>query len=256
MRGPWAEHEQGLVGVAFLVVFCAGSCLYGTPPFAFPCPTANLLLILASPSKPAHYQLQLSEQAPWRLPQAIPSHWPPPPVAHTVFSLPSPMSSPIDDVTAAARHYGTKTASGNARIFNCKQCNRAFTREEHLTRHTLSTHNKLKPFVCGICLRPFSRRDLLLRHAKNLHKGLEAAVSRIRKLYARTSSKDDVDDDDEQEMPEEDVSLVLEPASDHSPTAEAEAHIPRTEPPPAPVYADYDTPEKKRLKMLVNMLVS
>lgn len=172
------------------------------------------------------------------------------------------MSSPIDDATAAARHYGTKTASGNARIFNCKQCNRAFTREEHLTRHTLSTHNKLKPFVCGICLRPFLRRDLLLRHAKNLHKGLEAAVSRIRKLYARTSAKDGADEDDEVEIHEEDSSsLGHEPASDDSETAETEAeavaHIPRTEPPaPAPAYADYDTPEKKRLKMLVNMLVS
>lgn len=62
--------------------------------------------------------------------------------------------------------YGTKTATGNLRIFNCKHCQRAFTREEHLTRHILLTHNKLKPYICGICLRPFSRRDLLLRHAK------------------------------------------------------------------------------------------
>ena len=79
-------------------------------------------------------------------------------------------------------NYGTKTPSGNARIYNCKLCQRAFTREEHLTRHTLSTHNKLKPFRCGICSRPFSRRDLLLRHAKNLHQGSEVAVSRIRKV--------------------------------------------------------------------------
>lgn len=77
--------------------------------------------------------------------------------------------------------YGSKTATGNLRIFNCKHCQRAFTREEHLTRHILLTHNKLKPYVCGICLRPFSRRDLLLRHAKNLHQGSEMAVLRIRK---------------------------------------------------------------------------
>ena len=62
-------------------------------------------------------------------------------------------------------------------------------REEHLTRHTLSTHNKLKPFTCGICSRPFSRRDLLLRHAKNLHKevklpsvGLERAINTATKI--------------------------------------------------------------------------
>lgn len=81
------------------------------------------------------------------------------------------------------KNFGSKTASGHSRIFNCKLCQRAFTREEHLTRHVQSTHNKLKPFVCGICTRPFSRRDLLLRHAKNLHDGSEKAISRIRRSY-------------------------------------------------------------------------
>lgn len=87
--------------------------------------------------------------------------------------------------------FGTKTATGNSRIFNCKHCQRAFTREEHLTRHILLTHNKLKPFVCGICSRPFSRRDLLLRHAKNLHQGSELAVSRIRKLFKKSADGDE-----------------------------------------------------------------
>lgn len=142
-------------------------------------------------------------------------------------------------------NYGSRTPSGNARIFNCKQCNRAFTREEHLTRHTLLTHNKLKPFVCGICHRPFSRRDLLLRHAKNLHQGSERAVSRIRKLYKRGSRGDsrvdgdededgDIEEEHKQELEEDEIQLreneLIDPA--------------------------YDTPEKKRLKMSVNMLVS
>ncbi|SGZ54912.1 CIC11C00000005489 [Sungouiella intermedia] len=87
--------------------------------------------------------------------------------------------------------FGTKTATGNLRIFNCKHCQRAFTREEHLTRHILLTHNKLKPFICGICSRPFSRRDLLLRHAKNLHQGSELAVSRIRKLFKNAPDNDE-----------------------------------------------------------------
>lgn len=91
--------------------------------------------------------------------------------------------------------YGTKTATGNLRIFNCSHCQRAFTREEHLTRHILLTHNKLKPYVCGICLRPFSRRDLLLRHAKNLHQGLEEAVSRIRKLYKKPTDDEKLKDE-------------------------------------------------------------
>lgn len=96
--------------------------------------------------------------------------------------------------------YGTKTATGNLRIFNCKHCQRAFTREEHLTRHILLTHNKLKPYICGICLRPFSRRDLLLRHAKNLHQGSEVAVLRIRKLCKKAPEEDDGKDKDDQRM--------------------------------------------------------
>lgn len=90
------------------------------------------------------------------------------------------------DNQAVADGLGSKTAQGNSRLYNCGSCQRAFTREEHLSRHVLLTHNKLKPFVCGICSRAFSRRDLLLRHAKNLHQGSELAVSRIRKLYKKS----------------------------------------------------------------------
>lgn len=89
--------------------------------------------------------------------------------------------------------HGTKTATGKSRVFDCQHCHRAFTREEHLSRHVLLTHNKLKPFVCGICSRAFSRRDLLLRHAKNLHQGSEDAVSRIRKVYKRDEKIDSHD---------------------------------------------------------------
>jgi uncharacterized Zn-finger protein len=130
-------------------------------------------------------------------------------------------------------NYGTKTAAGNPRIYNCKQCKRAFTREEHLTRHTQSTHNKLKPFTCGICSRPFSRRDLLLRHAKNLHQGSELAVSRIRKSYKRSDTSLNFKQQ-ETNMVSNQVVLPLE--SKTSPT--------------------YDTPESRKLKMSVNMLVS
>ncbi|KAI5952563.1 hypothetical protein KGF54_003430 [Candida jiufengensis] len=103
--------------------------------------------------------------------------------------------------------YGTKTPSGHSRIFNCKICQRAFTREEHLTRHVQSTHNKLKPFTCGICSRPFSRRDLLLRHAKNLHKGSEKAISRIRRTYKqnknRNNNNENVNNEQEQDHEDE-----------------------------------------------------
>lgn len=85
--------------------------------------------------------------------------------------------------SSSSSDYGSRTRLGNPRVYKCTQCNRAFSREEHLSRHTLSTHNKLKPFSCGICFRAFSRRDLLLRHAKNLHAGSEFAVIRLRKPF-------------------------------------------------------------------------
>lgn len=246
------------------------------------------------------------------------------------------MSSPAKDVSLEqslddAANYGSRTASGNARLFNCKQCNRAFTREEHLTRHTLLTHNKLKPFVCGICHRPFSRRDLLLRHAKNLHQGSEKAVSRIRKLYKRSlrdsRGEDEEDDGDgdgdgegdghnelpnerqhehQQELsqgsPLENINMNINMGNRSSPHSHSDIlqplHLPRLQHLQMPhtnlphiqhqhllpihgnaheqqpmqatneqisdirltsepiIKQGYDTPEKKRLKMSVNMLVS
>lgn len=148
---------------------------------------------------------------------------------------------PDDQPTPKMAKYGTKTASGNARIFNCKQCNRAFTREEHLTRHTLLTHNKLKPFICGICSRPFSRRDLLLRHAKNLHQGSELAVSRIRRLYRKKGDSDDEEEEPKSSPPLLTMEYVAKPV-------EATPKVMDLD--------EYETPQKSRMKMLVNMLVS
>ncbi|CUM67681.1 uncharacterized protein PRCAT00005383001 [Priceomyces carsonii] len=141
-------------------------------------------------------------------------------------------------------NYGTKTASGNPRIYICKKCDRAFTREEHLTRHTLSTHNKLKPFTCGICSRPFSRRDLLLRHAKNLHQGSEMAVSRIRKLNKRHSDTMPLDKD----INDGSTSLSLPRKDSDSSSSNDDQSV-------SSIDSDYDD-DKKRIKISVDMLVS
>ena len=187
--------------------------------------------------------------------------------------------SSLDNHSSPSSNYGTKTPSGNARIYNCELCQRAFTREEHLTRHKLSTHNKLKPFTCGICSRPFSRRDLLLRHAKNLHQGSEVAVSRIRKSYKhskdRNNNKMTIHEDSKSESDESDngsggdyddikgnyhVSPILSKpiitkvkpsvvGSSNIVASKNQTTTPRQ-------IDDYETPEKKRLKISVNMLVS
>ncbi|KAL6453082.1 hypothetical protein SBY92_000428 [Candida maltosa Xu316] len=179
-----------------------------------------------------------------------------------------------DSNSSVSSNYGTKTPSGNARIYNCTLCQRAFTREEHLTRHTLSTHNKLKPFTCGICTRPFSRRDLLLRHAKNLHQGSEMAVSRIRKSYKHSKDKSNNNnklsqEDIKSEGDESDngfdgtnYSVTSRTIKKSSSTDSTSTPIPTTTSPSKPKtktprqIEDFDTPEKKRIKISVNMLVS
>ena len=62
------------------------------------------------------------------------------------------------------------TPSGLRRLFVCNVCTRAFSRQEHLTRHERS-HTNERPYECGICDRNFTRRDLLLRHALKVHNG-------------------------------------------------------------------------------------
>ncbi|PYI26239.1 hypothetical protein BP00DRAFT_407708 [Aspergillus indologenus CBS 114.80] len=51
--------------------------------------------------------------------------------------------------------------------FRCRQCNRAYTKLEHLTRHE-RTHSNARPFRCEECGRSFGRGDVLGRH-KRLH---------------------------------------------------------------------------------------
>lgn len=135
--------------------------------------------------------------------------------------------------------FGSKTPTGNSRLYNCKECDRAFTRYEHLSRHVMLTHNKLKPFACGICSRAFSRRDLLLRHAKNLHQGSELAVSRIRKPLPKDAEKEKetqlkLEDENLEEKLEKDNSEVLKLEDDLQPSL----------------------PESKRRKLSVDMLVT
>ncbi|KAJ5125866.1 hypothetical protein N7448_005179 [Penicillium atrosanguineum] len=56
----------------------------------------------------------------------------------------------------------------------CAQCDKTFSKTEHLNRHRLvqralidATDTGERPYKCSICSKQFSRRDVLLRHRRN-----------------------------------------------------------------------------------------
>ena len=58
----------------------------------------------------------------------------------------------------------------------CRFCQKAFNKGEHLRRHERG-HTGLKPYVCKCCNRAFSRQDSLIRHEKLHIREATAGVS-------------------------------------------------------------------------------
>lgn len=51
------------------------------------------------------------------------------------------------------------------KIHACDQCDKAYHRKDHLTRHKLE-HTGERPHICIVCLKSFVRKDKLTRHEK------------------------------------------------------------------------------------------
>ncbi|KAH7116308.1 hypothetical protein EDB81DRAFT_668613, partial [Dactylonectria macrodidyma] len=68
-------------------------------------------------------------------------------------------------------------SAGSRLAFRCTVCSSAFTRLEHLQRHT-ATHTGRRPFCCTFCTVTFTRsRDALIRHWKTCELRLSSGNS-------------------------------------------------------------------------------
>lgn len=94
--------------------------------------------------------------------------------ARKALRRPNPVAVPNLTKKARGRPVPTKDTllkGGNGRTYVCtvEDCQKVFTRAEHLKRHTRSIHTNERPFACNHthCGRSFTRHDNLLQHLKN-----------------------------------------------------------------------------------------
>ncbi|EIM23661.1 hypothetical protein WALSEDRAFT_67290 [Wallemia mellicola CBS 633.66] len=62
----------------------------------------------------------------------------------------------------------------------CDDCQKLFSRYEHLVRHINSAHRNERPHVCSFCSRSFARSDVLTRHI-TLHTRPATAMTKDRR---------------------------------------------------------------------------
>ncbi|XP_061389907.1 zinc finger protein 91-like [Musca vetustissima] len=78
------------------------------------------------------------------------------------------------------RRHGSTNPEDN----RCKECNRTFTRYNHLLRHMLS-HSNEKPHICKFCSKGFTRSDHLQKHIQSIHAEKNFKCDRCDNAYGR-----------------------------------------------------------------------
>ena len=65
----------------------------------------------------------------------------------------------------------------NAKKFNCKICDRNFTRSGNLKLHVATKHNKVSlDFSCYLCRKNFRKQEKYLKHIDNNKEGRKVLV--------------------------------------------------------------------------------
>lgn len=70
------------------------------------------------------------------------------------------------NATPNSAHTTPRSHGGTTSLYQCADCQRRYSRPEHLARH-IQTHTLGKRFFCPECNKAFARADLLKRHAAN-----------------------------------------------------------------------------------------
>ncbi|KAI5987555.1 hypothetical protein EDD15DRAFT_2173535 [Pisolithus albus] len=135
-------------------------------------PTGQSTPILPSPSLPDPLSPQTAPSTP-STPRGTKRKLPPPTPEPAINKRARGRQVPIspDGKTVAG-----PSGAGKDRPFVCPvdECKRAFTRKEHLDRHTVCLHTNSTRWTCTYdpkCTRTFPRRDNYKRHVKTDHPG-------------------------------------------------------------------------------------